>query len=53
MFQHIFVFHKESISRIHDFRQKGGHRTNSWSKQQRKNLPKICQKLVVFIYKVQ
>ena len=30
-FQHIFVFLRKCISGYHHFKQKSGHRTNSWS----------------------
>ena len=31
VFQHIFVFLRESLSGYHNIQQKSGHRTNSWS----------------------
>ena len=40
------MFHKESISGLHDFKQKSGHRTNSWSDWV-KNLPKKWPKIPI------
>ena len=52
IFHHIFVFHKESISGFHDFKQKSGHRTNSWSGWG-KSLTKICQNVLYSYIKTQ
>ena len=46
------MFHKESISGFHDFKQKSGHRTNSWS-EWGKNLTKICQNVLYSYTKTQ
>ena len=46
------MFHKESISGFHDFKQKSGHRTNSWSEWD-KNLTKNCWNLLYSYTKTQ
>ena len=41
IFQHVFVFHKESISGFHDFKPKKCHKTNSWSEWGKKFADKM------------